>query len=413
MTSISTLVEIGRGAIVEQSITDVFDSDASAIEYWLSIYNLKSPHTYRSYKLEATRWLAFLEFKIELPNGSRLKIATEELVEAYLLALGRPKEYRSKSSIPFESTVLPSDLLAKYRFRHQPFLIEHSPKSMARSLSAISSLYRMLSTPIDSGGATFLRHNPTARLGKMQTRTVAKSEKYFTPRVYEEMLHTIMLAQGSAKTALQKSQQARRRWIVVLIYGLWLRIAEATTLSMASFQKSHNVWSAKVVGKGRKERHVIVTSAVIDELIQYRKSLGLPALLTKMEEDIPAIVALVKRHDHFEYRHCNTSSIYREIKAVALATATRLENQDIGLSPEDHSILIQNIQSISPHWFRHSGASEAINEGYPLVEAAARLGHSDVNMTQEMYFHGEREKSRDQLSAIEAARSDKAQSYLN
>lgn len=413
MTSETSLVRIVQSDVAVVSALDPFDTDQAAIDYWLSVYQLKSPNTYRSYKLEATRWIAFLEFKKGSAESSLLKRATEQDVEAYLLALGRPKEDRNKTSPPFHPTPLPAELLARARLRLQPFLVEHSPRSMARSLSSISSLYRTLGTPIDSSGATYVRHNPTSRLGKMQDRTVAKAEKYFTPRVYEEMLQTIAMEFDAAKTPLQKRQQIRRKWIVVLIYGLWIRIAEATSLSMSDFKKTQDVWSARVVGKGRKVREVVVTAAVIDHLIQYRKSLGLPALLTNMEEDIPAIVALVKRSDQFEFRHCNTSSVYREIKAIALATAKRLEAQEIGLTSEDHEVLIQQIMSISPHWFRHSGASEAINAGYPLVEAAARLGHSDVTMTQEMYYHGERRKSRDALSEIEAARSANAQNFLN
>ena len=45
------------------------------------------------------------------------------------------------------------------------------------------------------------------------------------------------------------------------------------------------------------------------------------------------------------------------------------------------------VKRITIHDFRHSHASNLINEGINIVAVSRRLGHADVNMTLEVYTH--------------------------
>jgi site-specific recombinase XerD len=381
-------------------------NDIHAASLWLAIYSGRSPHTFRTYRKEVKRWLAFLEMRYGPALPSYLKIATEDDAQAYLLAMGRPKELRSgPSEVTFEPTRMPVELLAKYGIRDQPFLIEHLPRSMAHALSSISALYKFLCKPLTSAARPYVTHNPTSRLGQMQSRTAAKAQRMFTPRIYHEMLTTIGLELAAAKTKTQALQAKRKQWLITCVFGLWIRIAETASLSMGSFRREGGMWMVTVFGKGRKERSIVVTTGVIQALAQYRLALGLPSLPHVLEPDIPAIRPLSARGKASVNRHCDPSSLYREIKAVAFDTAMRLDVQTTDLSPADHDALIRTIKAISPHWFRHSGVSEAINSGFPLADAADRLGHADVNTTHNMYFHGENKRA---LSALESIEKDRA-----
>lgn len=387
-------------------------SDADAVGMWLSVFRTRSPHTFRTYFKESRRWLAFLEWRHGAGLPSLLKIASEDDVQAYLLALGRPHTARSATDAAFVPCPMPPDLLIKYRVGAQPFLREHMPASMSHALSAISALFKFLNKSFNSDCAPYASHNPTARLSRLLERRVSKASRHFSPRVYLEMLETIRTDLNAAKSDEHRALHTRRRWIVIMLYGLWIRVAEAAALSMASFKKSHGVWTVEVVGKGRKVRVIEVTAGVIAELSTYRVKNGLPGLLLNMETDVPAILPVRKRSGRHASRSCSASSIYKEVKLVAQSTADRLELCGTDLPGEEQLQLIENIRSISPHWFRHSGASEAINDDYPLPDAAERLGHSSINTTSQMYYHADSKKKRDALEKIESGRLNAKSEYF-
>jgi integrase len=51
-------------------------------------------------------------------------------------------------------------------------------------------------------------------------------------------------------------------------------------------------------------------------------------------------------------------------------------------------LVAKRLDEISPHWFRHSGASIAINSGAMSLDNASKmLGHSSPTITAEMYYH--------------------------
>lgn len=381
-----------------------YSADVLVMGQWLAIYRPRSPNTFRTYFKEGKRWLAWLEWRLGSTQSSHLQVASEDDVQAYLLALGRPADKRGSEDQPFQPTVLPGHLLAKYRLTGQPFLKEHHPRSMAHALSSVSALYKFLGKAIDSGSEAYVRHNPTSRLSRLMGHRTHKVSRHFSPRVYAEMLVTVEIAKLEATNKEKLLRAARRRWIIVMLYGLWIRLAEASSIKMSSFKKHHNLWTLTVVGKGRKERSFEVTSGVIMELSQYRMHNELPSLLAVME-DKPAILPIRPSKARSPNKPCTATSIYREVKLVAEATAARLERDGTDLPLDEHEQLIESIRNISPHWFRHSGASEAINADYPIRDAADRLGHASINTTSQMYHHADSRKRRDALERIEDNRA--------
>lgn len=394
-----------NGALAHSSDAAEERTDASMIEMWLQIYKGRSPETYRSYEFESRRFLAFLDARSDRSVRSLLRSTTEQDIEAYLLALGRPEQHRTGASDPYVPFVLPNQVLQRYELTTQPFTRELAPRSIGHAVRVLSSLYKFLLKPLVAGEGPYVGHNPTSRLVKMQSRSAVKPQRYFTPRVYLEMVATIDTWLSDAKTEGQRKKAIRARWVVKLIFNQWIRLSEAATLTIGSFYRDQGMWFMNVMGKGRKVRGILVPSEVMQAFEEYRESIGLGRTIKSEYAPLPAILPLQHRRDMADDRFCDSSTIFRLIKAVADDTAARLEAQGTGLPIDDHDKLIKKIRAISPHWFRHSGASESINAGFPLADAADRLGHSSVVTTQQMYFHGENKKTLEMIERIAGNRS--------
>ena len=82
--------------------------------------------------------------------------------------------------------------------------------------------------------------------------------------------------------------------------------------------------------------------------------------------------------------------IYREVLCVAHDASSLLRASLIlpDLDAVQREFVATRLEDLTPHWFRHSGASIAINSGAISLENASKmLGHSSPDITARMYFH--------------------------
>lgn len=188
-------------------------------------------------------------------------------------------------------------------------------------------------------------------LGKVRKRVLAKR---LNP---EEVLKLI-----------EASRLIRDAFLIVLLYNTGMRIGEALGLRIGDIDLSEKViWiiprddntnSARV--KSRQTRGVPVHDYVLNMYVDY---------LTSKEYE-PAF------EGGSEYVFANVKK-GRLGDAMSLSYVQKLK-----------SLLIKRT-NISFHWhmFRHSHASEAIADGYSLLEVADRLGHVDPQTTAQFYQH--------------------------
>ena len=54
---------------------------------------------------------------------------------------------------------------------------------------------------------------------------------------------------------------------------------------------------------------------------------------------------------------------------------------------KDNAVKRSGVKRITIHQFRHSHATNLINDGVNVVAVSRRLGHSDVSMTLKVYTH--------------------------
>ena len=95
------------------------------------------------------------------------------------------------------------------------------------------------------------------------------------------------------------------------------------------------------------------------------------ALPQRQETDIPAVVSLRRSASH--YPSMTPRALFGEIKDLGTAAADWLLESHPNPADLEVQSLAERLRQVSPHWFRHSGASEAINGHFPIADAAERL----------------------------------------
>jgi integrase len=193
--------------------------------------------------------------------------------------------------------------------------------------------------------------------------------------------------EGSVKVAAIE----RRRWILALLFGLWGRRSEIARLKMSDFvMDSASRWSVTLKRKGGRLDTIPLADWVVHALMRYRQSLGVSAL-PHATDDSGAIGLLRKRQSPGRAdMPPGNQLIYREVLQAAREAACALRAGEV--LPEMDAIqreaVASRLDELSPHWFRHSGASLAINTGaLSLMNASKLLGHSSADITFRMYHH--------------------------
>jgi integrase len=127
----------------------------------------------------------------------------------------------------------------------------------------------------------------------------------------------------------------------------------------------------------------------MDALVRYRSVLGRPPLPSPEEAHVSAIARLRTNPD-WERKPVSPEVLYRDVSKTGARAAEYLREGAILPEMEalDRETLATTLETLSPHWFRHSGASIAINTGAMSLESASKmLGHADPAMTAAMYYH--------------------------
>jgi integrase len=394
--------------------------DLTAVGNWLEPFRRKSPHTFRAYQRVTAYWLYFLE-QVHGYHPDLLRRAGPLDAHDFLLALthevdpdqasgaqadGRLELARlAQGPAPFWQDRCPQARPNHFGVKSNPFARAKSQRSIAQTVAALSSLYKFNNTKRSAQDEALLDFNPFSDLGRFLVKQDAKTDRVFEPAVYLRLLDATDRLALAAETPAQRQRAVRLRWITVALFNLWIRVSELAGLTMSDFRQRGGIWFASVHGKGRKVRAVEITPAVMKELMAYRESLGLAALPQRHESDIPAVVS-VRRSQGQAYPGVTSRALFGEIKELGAAAAQFLLESDPAPDSLETQSLVSRLRQISPHWFRHSGASEAINGHFPIADAAERLGHKDPAITVRMYYHGDAKRRVGALQALEQARRD-------
>lgn len=152
----------------------------------------------------------------------------------------------------------------------------------------------------------------------------------------------------------------RQRALLEVLYATGGRLSEIQALN-----KDDIDWqaaSARVIGKGNKEREVYLSVKAMYHLKKY--------LMTRLDDE-PALFVTERR----PYRRLSRRGIQREIAQIAKQAGIK--------------------KSVHPHVLRHTFATLTLNNGADITAVQALLGHSNPGTTQ-IYAQISDERKKDQ-----------------
>jgi integrase/recombinase XerC len=276
-------------------------------EDYLLIERNRSVHTARAYLKDASEYLDYLE-KNALSLGD---VETTDLRSFFAELTGASIQDGKKRS-------------------------RLDARSQRRKLAGIRALYSML---VFKGE---LKDNPALvmKLPRFKRRLPGVIPYSETRRLLEEI--------PQREGELGRERQLRDRAIVEMLYASGMRISELLSLDVVS--PADDLSSLKVLGKGRRERYVV---------------LGPPAER--------ALRAYLEVRHRFRPR---SERLFLNQRGEALSD--RGVRKNLLLMSRDAGIA----RRIHPHKFRHSMATDLLNEGADIRIVQELLGHRSLASTQ-------------------------------
>lgn len=151
--------------------------------------------------------------------------------------------------------------------------------------------------------------------------------------------------------------KARDRMLIRLLYVSGGRVSEITGLQWRHVQPSNGSGQITVTGKGQKTRAIKLSPETWQALQAFKP----------VDADGDDYVFQSQR------------------KAGQAERRGQLDNSAVNRVVQKAGKLI-GLDNVSPHWFRHSHASHALDKGAPISLVSATLGHSSVAVTSR-YLH--------------------------
>ncbi len=223
-----------------------------------------------------------------------------------------------------------------------------APRSQARIISGIKSLYRFMRLE------HLVDNNPSLLID--------------APRLGRHLPEVLTVAEVDAMLAAidhTRPQAQRNRAIIETLFSCGLRVSELTDLEISRLNL--DLGYLTVTGKGSKERMVPVSPGAIDELRAWLAE----------RESYPV------KAGHEGYVFLNRSG--RRLTRVMVFYIVRDLAAAAGIRKE-----------ISPHTLRHSFATHLLEGGANLRAIQQMLGHESI-ATTEIYLHLDNTRLRDEI----------------
>ena len=220
----------------------------------------------------------------------------------------------------------------------------YSKTTLSRKIASIRTFYRFLYREriIESNPANSV-HAP--KRNKSLPKFLSKEE-------IEQILNNIKIDTPAG---------FRNRTILELLYATGMRVSELSNLNFENLNLDEN--EITVLGKGNKERIVLVSSRAKDFLNKYintvRYMIVEDGLKPEQNEESPVFIN---------------------------KTGYRLQTQSIRAALNDIVKKIELPKKVTPHVFRHSFATKLLENGADLRVVQELLGHASISNTQ-IYTH--------------------------
>ncbi|WP_133130351.1 tyrosine-type recombinase/integrase [Legionella yabuuchiae] len=372
-----TLDQLHKNAEYVQLPDKAFESDFLKCLNFLNSYR-GSQGTFNSYRRETERLLQWC-WHIRSLTLSQLK--RDDIEQFIRFCQNPPHTWISLKKVP---RFIEKDGLRVPNPLWRPFVVTQ-PKSARKrgdslslaqfnlSQGAVSEIFAILSTLFNFLIAEeYLVSNPVA--------LIRQKSKFIRKRQQNAPIRRLSLTQWDAVlTAVEKlaneqpEKHERTRFILSLLYGMYLRISEVVASdrwipTMNDFMKDSNgSWWFTTVGKGNKERQIAVSEAMLSSLIRWRTWLGLSPLPSPADNSplIPKLRGSGPMSDTVPIRRLVQQCF--DLAADELRKINEHEEAD-------------NLSAATVHWLRHTGISEDVKIR-PREHVRDDAGHSSSATT--------------------------------
>lgn len=338
------LREIAHGQPGEDALGAQTDAQAAAV--WIRAKGSRTANTFDAYRREAIRLLLWLN-----EAGLSLKEMKVDHVHLFFTHLENPPAHWIRPRKPRHDEVLAmTQVLA-------------GPLSQPSISHTRTILGGMCSYLQNAGYLQFnvfkLSRKPNVVTAEYQNRALHLDSWFW---LWEWVCS---LSGGNAR---DQAVAIRARWLFALLYHSGIRREEVAHGAMGDFIRMDRGWRLRVTGKGSKERMVSVNSVLLNELIRYRRSWGLPDFPLPGER-FPLVASVNSRA---RYRTLTPRSIGLIIHGLADAAASHCEDDYIR----------DQIGRLTTHWMRHTNATHRLAAGAALETTQDDLGHTNPRTTR-------------------------------
>ena len=340
-------------------------NDRDALLAFLSKYTEEAQiHTYRAYRKELERFLLW----VVIVQRKALSSVLVDDCQAYLKFIRNPIPEFTGPNVPRTS------------HRWKPFNEKRqmSDKSVKQAFIIIRSCFQWL---VD---VRYLAGNPWSAVkapSVTQEINPMRVERALSEDLYERVIDHL-----NAKAQIAKNSQDRIALAATLLMGdSGLRRDEAASAmrnKLALYDAENMVYTLEVHGKGNKNRLVPVSVRTVEAIRAHWKDRGLDFDITR--EDIPLLSpvvipthkAAIKKYETDKRSGYSGTSLY-PVMMQTWKSVRNLEGLGESFSIDD----IDKLANSSPHAFRHTFGTLAIEAGMPIDVTQSIMGHASPTTT--------------------------------
>lgn len=358
-------------------------SDVDVVKAWIQYSCSNSQHTLNSYVKEIKRFLIFCD-----SIQTKFDDITALDINQYLAILQNPDDTWLK---PESGNVsLKTQILLK------PLKLD----SVEYSQRVLNSFYSYIKE------AGVIKTNPVRLSTKIKSEsTYTTTGKALSFDAWDYLSAWLKHESLKANDFHNRSKAIRDRWLMHLLYCTGARRSSIANMTMASFSieqtAKRRVWVVNFIVKGNKKHSVLVTDELMEELKFYRTSIGLSELPNEQEMHIPVVPAVSLK----------PNSILKAVKNISERGINYVIDESLKRASSDCEdyFISKELESATPHTFRHTCATHWLTLGIDVVATQRHLGHKNINTT--MIYMRDTDEHRinenDRLSKIMAEREKK------
>ena len=169
-----------------------------------------------------------------------------------------------------------------------------------------------------------------------------KKVRIKTPKIPKKI--PIFLTKDEIRNMLEIAKSKKHKLIIKLLYSTGIRLSELTNLKIKDLELGENIaWVRK--GKGSKDRMVILSKSLSEELKEYIKD---------------------RNPDDFVF-----NGWHGKLSNRAVEKMIKIISKKAGIH-----------KKVTPHTLRHSFATHLLESGVDIRKIQVLLGHSNLSTTQ-------------------------------